>query len=81
MDDSLTYTVTKKGHADWGDLVGETFELLFYPGWEPPEWVLITLAEISRTENEFGSPMYYLLEGDGGGYGFWESDNVEVRFV
>lgn len=75
----MPHTVTKQGHAAWDDLIGKTFELLWYPGWEDPEWVSITLAGIELTENEFGSPLYYLMDKDGGGYGEYESTVVEVR--
>ncbi len=71
--------VTKQGHADWDDLIGKPFELLWYPGWEDPEWVPITLAGIELTRNEFGTPIYYLLDEGGGGYMEYESTVVEVR--
>ena len=71
--------VTKKGHADWGDLIGKTFEFRFYPGWEDPEWVEITLESVYLTTNEFGTPIYYLLDSEGGGYMQYESTEVEVR--
>lgn len=77
----MTYTVTKKGHADWDDLIGKTFEFLFSPGWEEPEWMRITLEEIYLTENEFDTPIYYLMDKEGGGYMQYETTVVEVRLV
>jgi len=72
-------TVTRQGHADWDDLIGKSFHSLFYPGWDDPEWIPLTLARIDLTENEFGTPIYYLLDEDGGGYMQFESTVVEVR--
>lgn len=72
-------TVIKKGHADWDDLIGKTFEFLFYPGWEKPEWIEITLGSAHLTRNEFGTPVYYLMDFEGGGYMQYESTEVEVR--
>lgn len=69
----------RQGHASWDDLIGTTFEFLFYPGWEEPEWREITLDKVYLTENEFGTPVYYLMDKDGGGYMNYESDTVEVR--
>lgn len=73
--------LTKQGHKDWGDLIGKTFEFLFYPGWDDPEWLRITLEDVYLTENEFDTPIYYLIDRDGGGYMQYESTAVEVRLV
>jgi len=73
--------LTRQGHADWGDLIGKTFEFLFYPGWDEPEWLLITLEEVYLTENEFDTPVYYLMDREGSGYMQYESTIVEVRIV
>lgn len=72
-------TVTKRGHADWDDLIGKTFEFLFYPGWEDPEWLRITLEEVYLTENEFDTLIYYLMDKEGSGYMQYESTVVEVH--
>lgn len=72
-------TVTKRGHADWDDLIGKTFEFLFYPGWGDPEWLRITLEEVYLTENEFDTPIYYLMDKEGSGYMQYESTVVEVN--
>lgn len=71
-------TVIKKGPADWGDLIGKTFEFRFYPEWEDPEWVEIALYAVYSTHNEFGTPIYYLLDSEGGGYMQYDSAEVEV---
>lgn len=71
--------LTKRGHGDWGDLIGKTFEFLFYPGWEEPEWLRMTLGEVYLTENEFGTPIYYLMDAEGGGYMQYDAETVEVR--
>lgn len=73
--------ITKQGHADWSDLIGKTFEFLFYPGWEDPEWLRITLEDVYLTKNEFDTPVYYLMDEDGGGYMQYESTIVEVMIV
>lgn len=73
--------LTKQGHNDWDDLIGKTFEFLFYPGWEEPEWLRITLDQIYLTENEFDTPVYYIMDKDGGGYMQYETTVVEVRHV
>lgn len=72
-------TVTKQGHSDWDDLIGKTFEFLFYPGWEDPEWLRITLDEVYLTGDEFCTPVYYLMDRDGSGYMQYESTVVEVN--
>lgn len=77
----MSRTLTKQGHADWDDLIGKTFEFLFYPGWEEPEWLRITLDEIYLTENEFDTPVYYIMDRDGSGYMQYETTVVEVRLV
>lgn len=75
----MTEITTRQGHDDWEDLIGETFEFLFYPGWEDPEWLRITLDSIHVSENEFGTDVYYLMDRDGGGYMQYDTTVVEVR--
>lgn len=69
----------RKGSENWGDLLGTRFSVLFPVPWEEPEWLEVTLEGILLTHNEFGTPVYY-LEGEHGGYMFYETDEVEVRF-
>lgn len=69
----------RQGPDDWEDLIGTTFEILWYPGWEEPEWREVELDHIHLTWDEFGTPMYYLLDDGFGGTGHLYSEIVEVR--
>lgn len=71
-------TVTKRGHADWDDLVGKEISFDWQDGWGDYPWTERGVLEGTQVYAEDPRyPRYYVLI-DGGGVSFWETDNVEV---
>lgn len=73
--------VIKKGHADWEDLKGKDISVLFYPGWEDPYFIDLTFSHTLPYHEDPRYPRYYVMDESGGGYSFWESDEVEVEVL
>lgn len=74
--------VIKKGHADWADLKGKTIQFEFWAEWEEEPWTITMVFDHVRTYyDDPRYPRYYVLRENGGGYGFWESDEVEVTIL
>lgn len=70
-------TVTKKGHADWDDLIGKEISFSWTDGWDD----FSPHLEFSHTKvyNEDPRyPRYYICDEDGGGYSVWENEEVQV---
>ncbi|USH44512.1 hypothetical protein SEA_CASSITA_57 [Microbacterium phage Cassita] len=71
-------TVTKRGHADWDDLVGKTITFEWSDGWED----YYPLMEFHHTEpvdegNGFFAG-YYISDELGGGYFVREAREIQV---
>ena len=74
--------VVKKGHDDWADLKGKTLEFKFNFGWGDEGYV--TVDRFSHTQpyhEDPRYPRYYVLDENGGGYSFWENEEVEVEIL
>lgn len=75
-------TLIKKGHADWEDLKGKEVVFEFWAPWEDDPWTIRMVFD--RTETYFDDPRYpryHVMEEDGGGYSFWEDEEVEVTVL
>jgi hypothetical protein len=74
----MTYTVTKKGHADWADLAGKRITFDWSDGWDDfyPDMIFSHTQPYDDDDDRY--PRYYVLEENGGGYSFWESYEVKV---
>ena len=71
-------TVTKKGHADWDDLIGKTISYEWYDGYDDLPYCLEGVFKGTQTYAEDPRyPHYYILT-DGGGAGVWEDEEVSV---
>lgn len=74
--------VIKRGHADWSDLKGKTIRFLFYAEWEDDPWMIQMVFDRTEPYSEDPRyPRYYVWDECGGGYGFWETDSVEVEII
>lgn len=74
--------VIKKGHADWADLIGKNIQFEFWAPWEDSPWTI--QMKFNRTDTYHEDPRYpryYILDEDGGGYSFWEDEEVEVTIL
>lgn len=72
-----TYTVTKKGHADWADLKGKTISFEWSDGWDD-YWPRMVFDHTQSYAEDPRYPRYYIMDEDGGGYSVWEDEPVEV---
>lgn len=71
-------TVTKKGHADWGDLVGKEISFEWFDGYEDYPYFIEGVFEGTRYYSEDPRyPKYYILV-DGGGTSVYDHEEVEV---
>lgn len=74
----MTYAVTKKGHADWADLIGKEISFEWFDGWDDvPYWNEGILEDIQVYAEDPRYPRYYIIL-DGGGVSFWENEEVTV---
>lgn len=74
--------VTKQGHADWADLKGKTVRFVYNFGWG--DEYAVTLEPFSHTLPYHEDPRYaryYVMDEDGGGFSFWEDEEVEVEIL
>lgn len=65
-------TVTKRGHADWDDLIGKVITFEWTDGWED----YYPLMEFHHTE-PFDNG-YYISDERGGGYFVSEAREIQV---
>lgn len=71
-------TVTKKGHADWGELVGKEISFSWHDGYEEYPYLIEGVFEKTRPySSDPRYPMYYICI-DGAGIGVYEHEEVEV---
>lgn len=62
----MTYTVTKKGHADWADLIGKEISFEWFDGWDDvPYWNEGILEDIQVYAEDPRYPRYYVIQGGG----------------
>lgn len=75
-------TLIKKGHESWADLKGKEVVFGFWAPWGDDPWTIRMVFD--HTETYFDDPRYpryYVMEEDGGGYSFWEDEEVEVTIL
>ena len=78
----MTRKVTKQGHNDWADLRGKTVQFEFQAPWEDDsDWVILEFSHTQYYHEDPRYPRYYVLDKDGGGYSFWDDDEVEVEIL
>ena len=74
--------VTKRGHNDWADLRGKTIQFEFHTPWEDDsDRVTLDFSHTQYYYEDPRYPRYYVMDEEGGGYSFWEDDEVEVEIL
>lgn len=72
----MTYTVTKRGHADWDDLIGKEISFDWYDGYDDfPYWFQGVLEYTRLSEGRY----YIIIDGGGPAVGEYEEVKVTVH--
>lgn len=73
--------VLKQGHESWSDLKGKQVSFLFNFGWGDEGRVDLTFSRTQVYYDDPRYPRYYVLDENGGGYSFWENEEVKVEIL